>query len=44
MRAQLTTAHIRIFAALRNIQDAERSLRLAKHAPDVAAPLEAACG
>jgi hypothetical protein len=30
MRAQLTLAHIRISAALRSIQDAERSLSLAR--------------
>ena len=29
MRAQLTMAHIRISAALRSVQDAERSLALA---------------
>src|SRR5207249_1678641 len=34
-RAQLTMAHIRISTALRSIQDAERSLRLAGHATDL---------
>jgi hypothetical protein len=40
--AQLTMAHIRIAHALKNIQDAERSLTQARHAPDLAAPLDAA--
>lgn len=31
MRAQLTMAHIRISAALRSVQDAQRSLQLAGH-------------
>jgi hypothetical protein len=42
LRAQLTIAHIRITAALRNLQDAERSLGLAGQMMDVAAPLDAA--
>ena len=42
LRAQLTMAHIRISAALRSLQDAERSLGLAEHMTDVAAPLDAA--
>ena len=42
LRAQLTMAHIRISAALRSMQDAERSLGLAGHLTDVAAPLDAA--
>ena len=42
MRAQLTMAHIRISTALRSMQDAERSLGLAGHMTDVAAPLDAA--
>jgi len=42
LRAQLTMAHIRISAALRSMQDAERSLGLAGHMTDVAAPLDAA--
>jgi hypothetical protein len=42
LRAQLTMAHIRIATALRNLQDAERSLGLAGQMPDVAAPLDAA--
>jgi len=42
LRAQLTMAHIRISAALRNMQDAERSLGLAGEMTDVAAPLDAA--
>lgn len=41
-RAQLTMAHIRIFAALRGLQDAERSIGLAGQMADVAAPLDAA--
>ena len=41
-RAQLTMAHIRISQAIRNVQDAERSLRLAGQITDVAAPLDAA--
>jgi hypothetical protein len=41
-RAQLTMAHIRICAALRSLQDAERSLGLATQMMDVAAPLDAA--
>jgi hypothetical protein len=42
LRAQLTMAHIRIAAALRSMQDAERSLGLAGQMTDVAAPLDAA--
>ena len=42
LRAQLTMAHIRISAALRSLQDAERSLGLAGQMTDVAAPLDAA--
>ena len=42
MCAQLTMAHTRISTALRSIQDAERSLRLAGHATDLIAPLDAA--
>lgn len=42
MRAQVIMAHIRISTALRNLQDAERSLGLAGQMTDVAAPLDAA--
>ena len=42
MRTHLTLAHIRISTALRSLQDAERSLGLAGHMTDVAAPLDAA--
>jgi hypothetical protein len=42
MRTHLTLAQIRIAAALRNIQDAERSLALARRPPAVDAPLDAA--
>jgi hypothetical protein len=42
MRAQLTTAHIRITQAIKNVQDAERSCALAQLAPGVAAPFDAA--
>jgi hypothetical protein len=42
MRAQLMMAHIRVSAALRSVQDAERSLGLAGQMTDVAAPLDAA--
>ena len=42
LRAQLTMAHIRISAALRSLQDAERSLVLAGQMTEVAAPLDAA--
>jgi hypothetical protein len=42
MHAQLIMAHIRICAALRTLQDAERSLGLAGQMTDVAAPLDAA--
>ena len=42
LRAQLTMAHIRIAAALRSLQDAERSLGRAGQMTDGAAPLDAA--
>jgi len=42
MHAQLIMAHICICAALRSLQDAERSLGLAGQMTDVAAPLDAA--
>jgi len=42
MRTHLTLAQIRIAAALRNVQDAERSLALAQRPPAVDAPLDAA--
>ena len=42
MRAQLMLAHIHASAALRNLQDAERSLRLARRTEDVWTPLDAA--
>ena len=42
LHAQLTMAHIRISAALRSMQDAERSLGLAGQMMDVVAPLDAA--
>ena len=42
MRTHLTLAHIRISAALRSVQDAERSLALAQRPPAVDAPLDAA--
>ncbi len=42
MRTHLTLAHIRISAALRSLQDAERSLALAQRPPAVDAPLDAA--
>jgi len=42
MHAQLIMAHIRICAALRSLQDAERSLGLARQMTDVTAPLDAA--
>ncbi len=42
MRTYLTLAHMRIAAALRNVQDAERSLALARRPPAVDAPLDAA--
>jgi hypothetical protein len=42
MSAQLTMAHIHIAQALKNIQDAERSLTQAQHAPNLAAPLDVA--
>ena len=40
--AHLTLAHIRIAAALRNVQDAERSLALARRPPALDASLDAA--
>ena len=40
--AHLTLAHIRIAAALRSVQGAERSLALARRSPAVDAPLDAA--
>ena len=42
MRTHLTLAHIRIAAALRSMQDAERSLALAGQTTAVDAPLDAA--
>jgi hypothetical protein len=42
MRTQLTMTHIRISAALRSVQDAERSLALAQRLPPADAPLDAA--
>jgi hypothetical protein len=42
MRTHLIMAHIRITAALRSAQDAERSLALAQRPPAVGAPLDAA--
>jgi hypothetical protein len=42
MRAQLTMAHIYVSAALRSLQDAERSLRLARCAADLITPLDTA--
>jgi hypothetical protein len=42
LRAQLTIAHIRITAALRGLQDAERSLGIAGQMTNGAAPLDAA--
>jgi hypothetical protein len=42
MRTHLTLTHIRITAALRSIQDAERALALATRPPAVDAPLDAA--
>jgi hypothetical protein len=42
MRAQLTLAHIQISAALRSLQGAEPSLRLARQATDPTLPLDAA--
>ena len=41
-RAQLTMAHIRISTALRSIQDAERSLRLAGYTAELITPLDTA--
>jgi len=40
--AQLTIAHIRIIQAIKNLQDAERSLALAQNEAEMTAPLEAA--
>jgi hypothetical protein len=40
--AHLTMAHIRITQAIKNLQDAERSCALARRAPDLATPLDAA--
>jgi hypothetical protein len=42
IRTHLTLAHMRIAAALRSVQDAERSLALAQRPPAVDAPLDAA--
>ena len=42
MRTHLTLAHIRIAAALRSVQGAERSLALARRPPAVDAPLDTA--
>ena len=42
MCAQLMLAHIRASAALRSLQDAERSLRLARCAADLVTPLDTA--
>ncbi len=42
MRTHLSLAHIRIAAALRNVQDAERSLALPRRPPAAEAPLDAA--
>jgi hypothetical protein len=42
MRTHLIMAHIRITAALRSAQDAERSLALAQRPPAVDTPLDAA--
>ena len=42
MRTHLTLAQIRIAAALRNVQGAERSLALTRRPPAVDAPLDAA--
>src|SRR4051812_12191873 len=42
MRTHLTLAHIRIAAALRSAQDAERSLALARRPPAADASLDAA--
>jgi hypothetical protein len=42
MRTHLTLTHIRITAALRSVQDAERSLALAQRPQAVDAPLDAA--
>jgi hypothetical protein len=42
MRTHLILTHIRITAALRNIQDAERSLALTQYPQAVDAPLDAA--
>jgi len=42
MHAQLIMAHIRMSAALRSMQDAERSLGLAEQMTEVATALDAA--
>lgn len=42
IRAQLMLAQIHASAALRNLQDAQRSLRLARRTEDVQTPLDAA--
>jgi hypothetical protein len=42
MRAQLMMAHIRVSAALRSVQDAERSLGLAAHTTEMITPLDTA--
>jgi hypothetical protein len=42
IRTYLTLAHMRIAAALRSVQDAERSLALAQRPPAVDTPLDAA--
>lgn len=41
-RAQLTLAHMRMMQAIRNVQDAERSLRLAQRAAGLELPLDVA--
>jgi hypothetical protein len=42
VRTQLMLAHIHASTALRSLQDAERSLRLAESTPDRSMPLDAA--
>jgi hypothetical protein len=42
MRAQLMMAHIRVSAALRNVQDAERSIGLAAHTTEMITPFDTA--
>jgi hypothetical protein len=42
MRAQLMMAHIRVSAALRSVQDAERSLELATHTTEMLIPFDTA--